>query len=378
MPVPADAILEYATGARNIEMPRYRRALFNRFVSARRARSRTARATGPRMAMRRTRTMTMRRRTNVRTGILGGVDANLRTIYTRRPMNRRKRRRWVKFCKKINYIQEKDLGTRTVLFSNRHGLLEDRTNYQGCFSVALYPFVNDIDKTWLNDMQQIGGMENVLNPTQALGNTTYGSTKFLFQSAVLDMTIRNTSTYKATTEAIPELDPRAALEVDVYDIIMNKDMSNNSTVYTTLSSVFNSYDDPEIGGVGNGIAIQDRGASPFEFGAQMGRFGVKVLKKTKYFIPNSQTITRQIRDPRRHVIPKDQLTDNDGCNRPGWTRWVYIIFKAVPGLDVGGGAGQYQQRLQIGLTRKYSYKIEGVNEARERYVTSYTDVGLPS
>ena len=91
------------------------------------------------------------------------------------------------------------------------------------------------------------------------------------------------------------------------------------------------------------------------------------------FIPNGQTITWQIRDPKRHVCRYGELEKNDGWVRPGWTRTFFLIYKLVPGLAVGAVAGTFQQGVSIGSTRKYSYKVEGFNEPRERLIgSSYT------
>jgi len=86
--------------------------------------------------------------------------------------------------------------------------------------------------------------------------------------------------------------------------------------------------------------------------------------------PNGDTFTYQIRDPRRRVANKVALTLGQGPNKRGWTRWVLIFSKLVPGLTIGTSDGTYQENLTIGITRKYFYKIEGQSEDRDRYIVA--------
>lgn len=324
------------------------------------------------------RTYTQRKRMRSSAGVLGGDQSDMRSIYRRKRMPYRKKRRWVRFVKKIHAVSEKELGLRTVLINDQLTQRNTSTGQQSTLTLALYPFKNDA-AGWLNDLTSIGGLENTSNPTAAAGDTIDKNTKVLFQSAVMDITIRN------ITDKLKELDPGnpllnvyepapdASIELDIYEVVARKDFADTSLTYTTLTTVLNAYDDKQIGGSGTGIAIEDRGATPFEFGAAMGRLGVKVLKKTKFFIPNGQTITWQVRDPKRRSITYGELTTQDGFNRVGWTKMYFLVYKLVPGLTQGNTVGDLRPSLAVGVTRKYGYKVEGVNEPRERLLgTSYT------
>lgn len=329
-----------------------------------------------RMARGRAQTMTNRRRVTERNGILGGTNADTRMIYRRKSMPRAKRRQWKNFVRKVNAVDERDLGTQTVLFNDQ---IEQSTTVvasgtQSCLTLALYPFKNS-NFGWLNDLGQIGTLENTTNPTAAAGTTVSGSSKLIFQSAVLDVTLRNTSSQTQDVGGVPTAVqvPEAAIECDIYTMSIREDASDGVQTYDSISAMLNSYDDPEIGGAGTGIQIQDRGASPFELGAQLGKFGIRILKKQKFFIPNGQTVTFQSRDPKRHVIQYNGLAPHDGFNRRGWTRVFFLIYKLVPGLTQGTTVGTYRARVQVGVTRKYAYKLEGRSENRERLLgASYT------
>lgn len=325
----------------------------------------------------------MRNRTQSRSGVLGGTDANQRLIYARKSMPRRKRRNWRRFVKKVNAVDERELGTRTVLFNNQiqatvgSGGSSDK---QGCLTLALYSFGGNTTAPYLRDGRQIGGLENRGNPTSAAGDTVYPTTKLMFHSAILDLTIRN-----ASVEGTGAAPPAAAtvisgdLELDLYEITVNEPLNQfngtSVTLWENLSQLLNGQDVPEIGGTGTGIAIQDRGASPWEFPTQLGPYRVRINKKTKFFIPSGRTITYQMRDPSRRVCQLQELDGDFSINKRGWTKFVFMVYKLVPGLFQTGnavppGPGIYDARIEVGNTRKYMYKVEGINEARERYISS--------
>lgn len=321
---------------------------------------------GSRMKASRGRTQTLytRKYTRSAAGLLGGTNADLRRVYRKGRMPLRKKRNWRRFIKRVHAVSEKELGSRTVLFND--AISQTNTlNSQSSLTLCLYPG-KSAAYGWLNDLGAIASLENVGNPTAAAGVSTYGSTKYLFQTGVLDLTLRNDSTFQPTDAASRVLDGRAALELDIYEFIVNSEASDNPSVIQNFSQILASYDDSEIGGTGTGISIADRGATPFEFGTQMGHFKVKILKKTKYFIPNNQTITHQIRDPRRRVATQQQMNNLESFNMKGWTRGLYLVYKLVPGVNAGISPGDFQQKIMVGITRKYMYKIEGATESRER------------
>lgn len=325
----------------------------------------------------RSRLLYQRRYSKTSPGILGGQNADNRLIYRKKSMPRKKKRRWKAFVRKVNWIDEKDLGNRTVLFNDQITVATGSvaSGTQGCLTIAQYPCSNDT-KGWLNDLATIGAQENAGNPTAAAGGTINENSKLFFHSAVMDVTIRNVSTVNNGTSDVAA--PEAAIELDVYEMYMRKSTSDNANNYYSISQLLNTYDEPEIGGTGTGINIQDRGATPFEFGSALGRWGMKVLKKTKFFIPNGQTITFQNRDPKRHVCRYGDLTKTEGFNMKGWTRIYYLIFKLVPGLTQGTTATTYKAAIAVGSTRKYMYKVEGFNEPRERLLGNTFAPGNPT
>jgi len=165
------------------------------------------------------------------------------------------------------------------------------------------------------------------------------------------------------------------LEFDIYECSMSKpgEVMTGTDTYTNfndLQSVF-TYgfaqenvinDEGVVGEVA--INVNARGFSPFDSTYALSKFGIKIWKKTKYTILNGDTVTYQVRDPKRRVIDRKSLATGGGFNKPGWTRIIFFVYKLVPGLSVGNTVGKYIQAADIGITRKYTYKIQGVNDDR--------------
>jgi len=158
------------------------------------------------------------------------------------------------------------------------------------------------------------------------------------------------------------------MELDVYELIHRKVTSDRVSTQQNVYDCLEYSDDPEIGGTGADLNIQLRGCTPFEFGRQMGYFGIKVVKKTKYFIPNGQTITHQIRDPSRHSWSQEQMDKLDSFAVPGVTRTLFLVYKLVPGCPLGALNNTFQLMAEVGVTRKYMYKLEGSTEVRHRSI----------
>jgi len=293
----------------------------------------------------------------------GGITAqhDRQFVYGRRRMPYGKRRRWGRFVKKCGAVALKQCGIRSVVFNKATSFTNTTAQNHGVGYCCLYSQTST--STELNDLNYIGNLENfAANPTSAAGETVQLGTKVFFRSAILDVTIRNTSFTSITlTEDVP-------LEVDLYQIIIGRigrDSVNGA--FTTPKAFYDiAQADTQIikGTAGFDIDLDKRGCTPFDLPLASTNFKVKILTKRKYFVPPGGTITYQIRDPKNRIRSLQQMRELEGCNLPGWTKHLLIIFKAVPGLPVGTLAGQVQEKIDMGITRKYSYKIEGMNEPR--------------
>lgn len=299
-------------------------------------------------------------------GVTQQHDARL--VYAKRNMSRGKKRRWRKFKNKVLAVSEKGLGSQTVVFNVQTSRENTDPTLQAVEDFALYPMVSG-SATWFNDLDRIGQLNAAAATTPDSGLTVSQSSKILFKSAILDMTIRNTSTNNGS------FDSSLRLEVDVYEIVMYSNGDEEGTTYGRLLDLFNQNSVrtlPIGGGVTSKVDFNRRGVTPFELTYSLSNWKIKILRKTKYQINAGDQITYQIRDPRRHVMLQRQLTSTEGFNNPKCTRLVYITGKLAPGITVGpvGTPGVCQERMTFGVTRKYFYKVENWSEDRTAYVNA--------
>lgn len=310
-----------------------------------------------------TQTMTMRKK-SFRSGVGTTSNYDKKLIYRKSYMPKRRRRRWVRFIKKVDAAAERDLGLQTVLFNNSISFFNQTSGQQGECSFALYGMNSSLSR-W-NDVRHIAQNVNILAPTPTVGHMMDLTTKIIFKSAILDITVRNTSYFTADATQAPAM----PLEVDVFEMTSGKQMTDSvNTDPDALLAAFaiSATDTTNISGAGTGIQIISRGANPWDIPQALSSFKLKVLKKTKYFLPAGATFTYQMRDPKRHVGTQQYLSEYAGINKPGWTKMVMIIFKGVPGFSIGPGPSGYTEQITVGHTRKYAYVFQGENERRDRY-----------
>jgi len=316
-----------------------------------------------------TMTEQQRRRKYQTSGIGITNEHDRQRVYSKKRMPYRRKKRWRSFTRKIQYISEKELGSRTVVFSRGYTTANQTLGQQMLSTLALYP--QSSTTTHLNDLKAISTIENALDPTVARDVTIDDTTKIFFQSAVFDLTLRNSSQINIGTEAVPNwtTSADATLEIDIYEIISPRQFINEQDLFECFNlSSGKTKKVADASAIGASVEIELRGVTPWDLPQALSTYRLKILRKTKYRISNGNTITYQMRDPRRHVTNIGRIKDQTGCNRPGWTKFIFIISKLVPGLTHGPGAGQYRPRMDFGVTRKYMYKLEGANMTRDLYV----------
>lgn len=354
----------YKRGTRN--MIRYRRSGFVprtiSTLSRMAAASRIGRAA-------RSKLMTMRRKKSQTSGLGITTQHDQRRVYSKKYMPRSKRNAWKGFIRKVNAVSEKELGSRQVVFNKTVTFSNNDAANHAVQAFYLYSQKSNT-YTFANDLQTISKMENESDPTAINGPTVYDSTKFLFQSAILDITFRNSS-YRVG--ASTTYDGALKLEVDVYECSVGKATEETGS---TLGDFLNLLNDNGgrtdlIGPAGtingvtkNEIGFQKRGVTPWELSYVLSRWRIKVLKKTKYMVPNGDTFTYQVRDPRRYTFTNRDMDFADGFNRVGVTRVIYVVAKLVPGITVGSATGEAVEQMDVGVTRKYFYKVEGITDDR--------------
>ncbi len=289
-------------------------------------------------------------------------------VYRRKRMPTKYKRRWKRLIRLDNAIDLKKSGSRTFVFNKTATSSNNNSARHGETSVPLYSAQSDFSE-W-SDLHYIGiNEQDGTDPTAAEGLTLHPTTKLYFQSAVLDLTIRNTS----HNNDVPTV-PSVPLEVDIYEITSSKKWMERDAAslvkYNSLSSIFQEGQGDRLGINNlNAADYRDRGMTPFDCTAAVAQYGLRILKKTKYRIGPGNTITYQMRDPKNRVTTLNTLKDMVGGNKPGWTKTLYVVFKATPGFTIGSGEGQETEQIKIGMTRKYMYKIANATEKRVSHVS---------
>lgn len=331
------------------------------------------------MGFKRRKTSHGRKRRGITSGRGLTFEHDRQFIYRKKRMPRRKRRRWLRFGRKVRAVSDNSLGTRTVVFNAQKFQSTATAGDQLVWNACLYGWDStDTQQVWHNDLRYIANLENTGNPTAADGTHVGVDTKILFKSAVLDLTLRNVSFQTDTPSTIVA---EATMEVDLYEWSMRKEAEMDGSNSQTGSSIFKSSATAETEyAIKDGnptpstskVQINWRGVTPFDCTVPLGDYGIKIYKKTKFFVRGGQTITYQLRDPKNHTLDRKDIKTNSpgqsGFNYPRVTKNILIVGKLIPGFTLGTGTNM-TARMDIGCTRKYSYKIRGAPEARSLYIS---------
>ena len=267
--------------------------------------------------------------------------------YKRKRMPKGKKRRWVKFSKKVRYVIDKQLGTNTVVRN------DSGTSTGYCASVNT--------TTWVGPQVLACCALYGSGGTSSGSNNTYGQddlaqifvkdnmsimAKLRFKSAVLDVTISSIVNGAAT---VP-------LEIDVYhvrargygkktDTGANDLLTVMKDTYTTPNQDASSQ--PRTTGLG-------RGETLFDVPGLLGTLQWTITKKTKVFLPAGGQATYQIRDAKDHIISGEPFKSNINANTmqyKGLTQFIVFVAKPIIGVTVADGNALFS----IGCTRKYTY-----------------------
>ena len=297
-----------------------------------------------------------------------------RTIYRKKLMPRYKKRRWIRFVKKVQAVSEKTLGTKTIVFNNSATQEIDYFTGGGVndnLQIVGYACLYGVDSASGSSGDGFLGSKD-LQSIYTNSTSSNQASLLCFRSAVLDLTFvnRNYGTDGTTAENWNE-----ALEIDVYEVTVRKNLSYETNPLGLVAAF--SYAATQTGAYGSYTKISDlnqRGVTPFDLPQAMAQFGVKIWKKTKFRVQVNQSFTYQLRDPRSHNIDKDSMDDVLGVNMPGITRYVLWTAKPVAGFTLNpqfntSGWTNIFGRLCVGATRKYSLVVNESGAKQDGYVT---------
>jgi len=252
--------------------------------------------------------------------------------YRRKRMPYRKKKGWISFVKKVRAVNAKEEGTKTVLFNSSNISEETVPGAQQYKFIAMY------GRKGTNPTNEIGSADLstiITNGTE----TASTSQKLTFKSAVLDMTITNTGTNK--------------VEMDIYHLTFWGD-SNSSSFDGSLTSGASNTPllNPNADNYFGALNLGRRGCTPFELPNFIRDAKCTIQKKTKYFIPNGDTMTYQMRDAKEHHISEFRVQQDSTPAIKGITKALLIVWKPVI------GSGDTGNEITLGVTRKYSYTSE--------------------
>lgn len=260
--------------------------------------------------------------------------------YRKKRMPKYKKRAWVKFTRKVNAVITKAHATQTVVLNQTAvRSLSAEDNGQSHIAALMYGKAGYYTpggtsaEVGLNDLYQMCKDRDDDNRT------------WHYTSAVLDVTARNTGS--------------TGLEVDLYFCSFGEDVLGARCLEDAIKDAED--ETVTIAAQYSQVALNKRGTTLFDLPVLIKGHKIKIWSKRKYFLPQGATFTYQYRDPKYHKIPQsrvkefiangviDNVNGHNSFVYPGLTKGCVIVFKKLPGET---GSAQ----LQVGATRKYSYK----------------------
>jgi len=236
----------------------------------------------------------------------------------------------------------KSLATQTVV-RNTADVIQASSGGQGVNYVELY----GIAGTGTNTLGQ-ADISDVL--AAYIGGPSTPNRKFIFGSAVLDLTLTNQGTDEG---------PTGTVEVDVYRCVYRKKTSYGNPVLFYQNSA--SELDTMVGG--STLGMTTRGWTPFN--CPTASQYVKILSKKKFLLSDGQTCTYQIRDPKNRYFNTKAIAESPVIDSlPGYTQFLLMVMKHVPANQGPAPLAQ----VVFGVTRSYTFKIDEESRDESAFV----------
>lgn len=267
---------------------------------------------------------------------------DMRNVYRRKRMPFRRRRRWVKQIRKHRAIDMKSLATQTFVRNDAN--LIGGSGGQAVGAVELYGLNGSAGGA------SVYGQDDIVNALASwLGGTVPANRKFIFGSAVLDMTITNQG---------PSEGPTGTVEVDVYRCVYRKPTGAANCLAHYVNSV------AQLNTMAGAVALtmSTRGWTPFN--CPTASSSVKILSKKKFLLGDGQTATYQIRDPKNRYFNTVDFANLGATDvRVGYTQFLLMVVKHVPANE--GPAPAFQ--VVFGCTRSYTFKVDEYDVAESGF-----------
>ena len=285
-------------------------------------------------------------------------DNDFKTDYRHRRMPRRRRRRWVKFVRKVNAVTLRNQqGLRKVIFRTllTYSPLADLTSYGGSllYSADGDPLQGQADVGNLFRNHLTAAVFNSENDLTAVGPA---ERMLHFESAQLEVTMRNVGTDTAI--------------VEVYRVVCRKmHAQTNASVNNTIGGVYalGFIKQGQIFDIESGQVVGTNPETPTEIGTtpfQSRRFceTYKIYSRKKFQIAAGNTVSFILKDPRNRVI-NAQNVRSQLCMPRNTHGYFYQIYGA-PGVITGTAHQAVPASVVVSETRKYQYRTPINSETR--------------
>lgn len=290
----------------------------------------------------------------------GSTQHDSRVQYVRKRMPKRKRKRWVKFSKKVKYVIDKQLGNTNVL-RNSEGT---STGWQAAVNYGTYQGPQ---------VYLVACLYGAAGTTTGTGNT-HGQDDLKIIMAKETATVMNKYRFKSacldvTLTAIASDNNNVPLEVDIYHCIARGYGKKTDTGFNDFATVLkDTYQLPSTDPSGDQrILGLERGATLFNVPGLLSQCQWKILKKTKVFVPSGGQCTYQIRDAKDHLIRNTSFMGSTGASTmqyKGLTQFLVFMAKPIVGYVPTAG----QSLFKAGITRSYTYvALDANSEATATY-----------
>lgn len=292
-------------------------------------------------------------------GVVTTAQYDVSNQYRYKKMPKFKKRKWVKGLKRMDAMDMSKSATQTIVFNSTISAKLDWVNNfktQNWMCCHLYGMNGEPKGGDPPNTQEVGVEDLKAIRLADYRIKTQKNTRVKFESAVLDITVRNPNDL--------------GLEVDVYDVSWSSATRQKNMVDFHTNVVGSTLNNANTAVVSN-AQWDARGVTPFDT-VQFAANGARIISKRKVFLKAKETFTYQYRDPKNHYISPDDFDDTIGYVKPYTTRTLLFVFKAITGELFITGTGvtgdpfvanpNVDLELQAGVTRIYKYKIKGEQE----------------
>lgn len=296
------------------------------------------------------RVLTARRQTsNAPVPVTGEHD--FKTDYRYKRMPKRRRRRWVRFQRKVDFISAKKLGLKQYVVTSNgwFGMAENQSNG---VSFELYPADGVAGYKDLGDICRgvVGALPFDNSNNTGASNISLDK-RIQFESANMEVTIRNTGENTAIVESYQFICRKDVLQLNdgSYNNVFGQ--YRQSFIKTSLIT------DPD--GTSNTIPLStiptylSTGTTPFQANRFCSYF--KILKRQKFTIPPGGQIQLSLRNARTKFLNVGGVRSRNALR--GWTQGFLIQGQGVPGPVEGTSVGALPAQLHWYSVRRYSYYL---------------------